>query len=335
MNKLQSLFHNNLIKNNDWLLLLNNKTLLITGYSGMVGSLILNVINTASTVLNIKLNLILVSRQKKNIYEHENITYKYIEEDIRNLNKNHLNFNNINYVIHGATPVKENVQDYEMIDICYSGTANLLNLLNYDSLIKLLLLSSGAVYGDTGNYRNKLISENSKSSFYFNKSTDSYALGKISSEAIIKYYFNKNNSNYSIARIFAMIGPEIMTGNHYAISSFINNINNSEGIVIKSDGKDYRSYLNTFEAGIWLLKILCMDKKNSIYNVGSSRPISILQLAMLIKTISGHSTDIQVIGQRDNLERSWYVPSNEKIISDLGVVEHVTLEQSILELLNA
>ncbi len=322
-----------LIQKNNWLSQFNNKTILITGYSGIVGTFILRVLDAACNVLDIRINLVLVSRKKK-LYKFKNINSFTIEKDIRFLNSTDFQNFKIDYVIHGATPVRKSIDPLLMLDICYDGTKALLEAIKYKKIENFLLLSSGAVYGNLSIVKKTPIKETSCSNIILDKSLDAYSIGKILSESVLIFYSNCNGSNFSIARMFAMIGPEITIDSHYIVASLLKNLKSNENLRIIGDGRTFRSYLNTSDMGLWLLKILCEDKKNSIYNVGSPVAISTLELAKLFKNVTNYPLDIDVKNMPSSDIKRWYVPSIDKIISEIGVEQNLSLEESIRDYIN-
>ncbi|WP_240516683.1 hypothetical protein [Brachyspira sp. G79] len=75
---------------------------------------------------------------------------------------------------------------------------------------------------------------------------------------------------------------------------------------------------------------LLNSDSNEIYNIGSMKEISILDLALLVTKQFDYKTDIKVLSKRDiGIAPSIYLPDNNKIISKLNVKENYTLENMI------
>jgi dTDP-glucose 4,6-dehydratase len=133
-----------------------------------------------------------------------------------------------------------------------------------------------------------------------------------------------------IARCFAFVGPYLPLNIHYAIGNFIRDGLQGGPIDIKGDGTPYRSYLYAADMAIWLWTILFRGEFNHPYNVGSEKDITIAALA---NEIAGHFNPELLIlikgNTRSNQLPERYIPSNHKIIQELGVQQIVDLKDSI------
>ena len=116
----------------------------------------------------------------------------------------------------------------------------------------------------------------------------------------------------------------------YAFGNFINNFLKNENILIKSDGKSIRSYLYAADLIIWLFTLLAKGRNREIYNVGSSTPISIKELAL---HISGEAIDVITTNNSDAIY-SCYYPDTNKCRSQLGLSEFTSLKRSIEKTIN-
>ena len=81
---------------------------------------------------------------------------------------------------------------------------------------------------------------------------------------------------------------------------------------------------------IWLFAILLKSKNKSIYNVGSSKEISMYELANKVtNAANNYHGKIKVLNESNYLTSDYYIPNNYKIINELGVKENYTLDESI------
>lgn len=73
-------------------------------------------------------------------------------------------------------------------------------------------------------------------------------------------------------------------------------------------------------------------KAGEAYNVGSDQPISIADLAHLVRDLVSPGKPVRILGQPvDHAERNRYVPDIRKSARDLGFQPSISLEQSILD----
>ena len=96
---------------------------------------------------------------------------------------------------------------------------------------------------------------------------------------------NANNTEFKIARCFSFISEYLPCDIHYAIGNFVRDAVNKNDIIIKSDGKDIRSYQDISDAIDWLSFLLNKDFPYKIINIGSDIGITIYDLAVKVKNL--------------------------------------------------
>ena len=113
----------------------------------------------------------------------------------------------------------------------------------------------------------------------------------------------------------------------FAFGNFINDALNGRNIVIQSDGSAIRSYLYAADLVVWLLRIASKGEDRETYNVGSSKAITVRELAHYIGKIN---KDVNVdIQYNHTSEKSIYLPCVQKATISLGLTENFTLEDMI------
>ncbi|MCL1941156.1 MAG: NAD(P)-dependent oxidoreductase, partial [Synergistaceae bacterium] len=240
--------------------------------------------------------------------------------DVRDFAFPRLNFD---YIIHAATPVNpkleaENSED--MVSIIVDGTKRVVEFANQCGARKLLLTSSGAVYG-VQPPELKNISED-----YEPAPSTAYGKGKLKAEKICTEGFQ----NSVIARCYAFLGPYQPLA-HYAIGNFIRDGIRGDPIVINGDGRPIRSYLYSGELVIWLLKILSKGAHGRAYNVGSELEISIKDLACMVSDYFG-GRPVHIAGKPDfDIPAPRYVPSTARAKEELGLTQKLTLKESLYD----
>ena len=149
---------------------------------------------------------------------------------------------------------------------------NFCNIIKSHKNVKILYISSGAVYKfKNSNFSN----ENSL------KGKKLYAYLKLYSENKIKnlQFFGIKTS---IARCFTFVGPWLPRKSNFAIGNFIENILKGKKIHVKAESKVYRSYMFSDDLAFWITKICNKaNLKPSIFDVGSDQVIEMGVLAKL------------------------------------------------------
>lgn len=302
---------------------LNNSNILITGGTGLFGKSILDALIFMHNFYEFKITVL--SRNKNNFlfnYPKYNLEFiNFIRGDIRNFDCKRQDFD---YIIHAATPASAKLEEEnpkEMYSVILEGTKNIIDIAKNMNVKKLLFTSSGAVYGE------QYQSIKSFKEDYQGIPITYYGKAKKISENI----FLNSNINVSIARCFALVGPYLNLGIHFAIGNFIRDAMENRDIIIKGDGRPLRSYLYTADLVIWLLTMLLKSENNSIYNVGGRNGISIYDLAKKVsKQVNNYTGKVDILTKSNyNYPTPKYIPNNKKIIKELGVKENYTLDEAI------
>ena len=236
------------------------------------------------------------------------------------------------YVIHAATEARARQATsapLEMLSTIISGTERTLEFATKHGARKLLLTSSGAVYG-------KQPSDLTHVPETFVGSPDPldplsvYAEGKRVSELLCALYQKTSGIECKIARCWAFCGPHLPLDEHFAIGNFIGDVLAGRNIQIQGDGTPRRSYLYAADLVIWLWTILFKAPPLVPFNVGSCHDISILELAQITAKTLRPQTEIIVAKEPvPGAPPSHYVPSVDRAHQVLGLRESVGLAESI------
>ncbi len=296
---------------------LHNSRILISGGTGFFGTWMIGFLYYLYKNKNFKFEIFCITRNYKNIkhlcdFIGNDMPFNVLVGDMR-----HIDLADVrpDLLIHfanvSATETFHGIDQFEKVDALYMGTKNILDQCG-KTLKSVLFSSSGVVYGpdpvDGSHFFEEqlLQSRSDKNSF-------SLGIGKIVTELMISEYSRRYNYSYSIARCFSFAGELMPLDLHYAFGNFIRCAKSQTDIILNSDGSAVRSYLYIGDAIVWLSCLLC-EPKNTIVNVGSDEPISILELAKLIANKSGvavkSSPDLKVEG---NFVRPTYLPSLGKL----------------------
>jgi len=310
------------------------KTVLLTGGTGFFGIWILSALIQMKQFLDGDLRIVVVSRDperflQKHPLHHFDQYAEFIRSDVKSLTLKGLQ---VTHLVHMATTNANETfageDQLQKIDLLYLGTRNVIEQCG-PSLEKVLFTSSGVAYGRTSN---GLITEETPSALDTTSTGSALGLGKLNAEYVVAYYAEKWGYAYSMARCFSFAGPYLPLDLHYAIGNFIGNAIAKQAIVIKGDGEALRSYLYIGDALAWLLRLLA-EPRNQIFNVGSEKALTMLELAEKVALVSENAPSIKVMGNLQeigNFRRDMYVPNISKITTSYsGLKEWTTVEESI------
>lgn len=310
------------------------KTLLILGGSGFVGKSIINSF-LENRLIKFKIDkLIILSRntnylkRKFKIKVNKKIIFKNI--DLFNAKK----LPDCNYIIHAAEKNLASATNKKIFSKYFNLTKKICNYFKKYEKIKFLYLSSGAVYGKN-DIKQKL---KETAPLNYNNLTGimrEYAKYKVKSERYLKNNFDKNK--LIIARLFSFTGQHLAKNKNYAVGNFFDDVEKSRKIKIKSTNPNYiyRSYLDSEDLVEFLMQLIVKRNitNNNIFNIGSDKAISIMQLAKKISKISNISISYNKKSTSKLID--YYVPNIDKIKKNYQIKKTIELENSLLKILKS
>jgi UDP-glucose 4-epimerase len=167
----------------------------------------------------------------------------------------------------------------------------------------------------------------------------SYACSKAIDEFLAIAYWRERNVPTVVARLFNAIGPR-QTGRYgMVVPTLVRQALTGEDMTVFGDGSQSRCFTHVSDIVNALISIAADPLANGeIYNVGSSHEITILELAHLIKHLTGSDSRILIIpyqqaykvGFEDTQRR---VPDVTKLTRQIGFQPRYTLEQTLVDVI--
>jgi len=308
---------------------LKNSNILITGGTGFVGKWLTEMLIYLNENFNFNINIYLLARNIPKDSNQSKLSYiRYIKSDIRNIKELPTA---LNYIIHAAgTPdSKEHVSNsIKTIETIVGGTQKILDLSSrLPNLINFLHLSSSKIYGN--NYSIIPIDESNSTIIGYNNQ-DVYSESKRMSETICKSYISELHLPIIIVRPFAFIGPFQLLDKPWAINNFIRDAILGGPIRILGNEHSSKSYMYGSDFANYILNILIFGKIGEAYNIGSSNPITLIDLANKIKNIIDTEIEIKFKASKDNYSKTIFdVPQTSKIENDLSIKEAFGIDEAL------
>lgn len=237
----------------------------------------------------------------------------------------------ITHVIHAATdstigPQLAPLDRYQQIVI---GTQNLLDFAVRNKVKKILLTSSGGVYGPQPQDMLEIPETYCGMPDPLDANA-AYSVGKRAAEHLCALYADKYQIEVVVARCFAFVGQDLPLDVHFAIGNFIRDALNAKEIVVGGDGTPVRSYLHQDDLARWLMVMLEKGQSGKAYNVGSDESISIADLAKLIRDLIAPAKEVKIKGEIDlNNKKNRYVPNLDNVRQALGLRVSIPLHLAI------
>jgi len=239
----------------------------------------------------------------------------------------------VSHVLHAATESTrgQSLSHQQQFDQILTGTRNMLALALRAGRPRFLLTSSGGVYGRFPDG----ISHVTESHFGIPDPLDprsAYSIAKRASEHLCALAGSEHGLPVVICRPFAFCGQDLPLDVHFAVGNFIRDALWKEKITVSGDGSPVRSYLDQDDLAAWLTSLLTDGQSGEAYNLGSDEPISILDLAHLVRDLIAPGKRVEVLKSGDGTAaRQYYVPDISKITKALGVRKTISLKDSILK----
>ncbi len=324
---------------------LKHSRILLTGCSGLFGLWILDLIDVANRELGLDIQAGVLTRSRYQLlvrYPHlkQMSGLTPIEGDVRSFS---IAGFTPTHLIHGATTSAAETYGGETpirkFDTLVSGTRHLFTLLPKGEIRSALFLSSGAVYGPPPGDSADIL-ESMPTAPLPGDTTAALGHAKRAAEFLCNAYADELSIPLRVARCFAFSGAGVPMDLHYALGDFVRQALIGNEIVVKGDGKAVRSYLHLGDMAIWLLRLLTDEdfSKPRTVNVGSSKGLSIRDLAHAVAKTVGSGAKVSVKGENDysvgNPVRSCYVPST-KLAKLYGLDEWTSLDDSLQNMINA
>ena len=328
----------NLLFKNGILEKFKNKTVLVTGGTGLLGTQITKTILCCNRLYNSNVKVIILSRNKKKVLDKYNPyclnnIIVYIQ-DIREPIKIQ---ENVNYIFHCASPTESKFfVDFpvETIDTIVNGTINILNYAKNQNLQGLLYFSSLEAYGDinnAGSYTN----ENDIGIIDFLNVRSSYSESKRMCECVCQSFLHEFNVPIFIARFTQIIGADVEYNDNRFVVQLARSVYESKDIVLKTEGNTIRNYCDITDAISAVFYILAFGTIGEAYNVANKdSAISIYDLANYVckkykdKNIKV-SFNIDYNQKNTGYNKEIKIKLGTKKLESLGWSAHVSIDESL------
>lgn len=313
---------------------LRGQRIFITGGTGFFGCWLLESFAWANEKLNLNASVLVLSRnpeafEKKVPHLYYNPVIQFLKGNIQGFKFPKRQFSHLIHCAVYQKPADEKQSNLSLVNEMLTGTRRVLDFCVQANIKKILLVSSGAVYGSAP-YDLEKISEDFPNAIDPTVSSSAYHHIKRIMESLSVLYAEDNDFEVKIARCFSFIGPYLQLNRHFAVGDFFRDALSDKCIIVKGDGKSVRSYLYMADLSIWLWTILFKGATCRPYNVGSELPVTIQEIAEAIANESEPPLPVSIL--KNNIRgvaQDYYVPDTARVRSELGLQQNIFLPLAI------
>jgi len=235
------------------------------------------------------------------------------------------------HLIHAATEASAALnreQPRLMFETVVEGTRRVLDFAAQAGVGKLLLTSSGAVYGPQPSQMTH-VPEDYPGAPDPLAPGSAYGEGKRASELLCGLAANEK-LEVKIARCYAFVGPHLPLDIHFAVGNFIRDGLAGREISIGGDGTPRRSYLYMSDLAAWLWTILLKGAPSRAYHVGSEEDASIREVAESVAKAFDPAPAVRVARIPDPaVPPARYVPSTRRAREELGLAQRIGFAEAL------
>lgn len=250
-----------------------NRTILITGATGMICSAVVDLLHWMNCHLDADIHIILAGRneertKKRFPFMEGNTHMSFLPYDATSSEKINIK---ADYIIHGASnadPASFTKQPVETMLANVIGLNALLLSAVENRSQRVLLISSSEVYGRKEERRP--FEENDYGFVDILNPRASYPSSKRAAETLCAAYKEEHGLDFVVIRPGHIYGPSITKTDSRASAQFTRNAKEGKDIVMKSAGTQLRSYCYTLDCASAILTALINGNSGEAYNISSS-----------------------------------------------------------------
>lgn len=280
---------------------LQDKSLMLSGATGMIGSFLVDVILEKNLVEGLNCTVYALARNEKRAKARfskfrEDLHFVFIPYDVK-LPFERKSIGKIDYILHLASnthPMQYSTDPIGTITTNIIGVQHLLDFAVEHHATRFAFVSSNEIYGENrGDV--EFFDENYCGYINSNTMRAGYPESKRCGEALCQAYKVQKGLDVVIPRPTRSYGPTMLLSDSKAISQFIKQAISGEDIILKSTGTQFYSYTYVADAVSGLLTILLKGESGESYNIAEEHSdIMLKDLATIIAGINGKEVVFEI-----------------------------------------
>lgn len=292
----------------DWI---KNKVFLITGATGLIGSVMIKCLLELNRQSNLCIRIIAIIRdteKAQRIFEDDFPLIEFINLPLEKLSEANIS-TDIDYIVHLACPTASKYfveHPVETLCTAIEGTTAVLKYAKNSKIKAMVFASSLEVYGT--NETDNWISEDFQGYVNPTEVRSSYNIGKRACECLCHSYAMEYNLNVTIARMTQTFGAGVDYNDGRVFAQFARKAIENKNIELHTSGTTSRMYCYTTDAVNAMLYLVLKGKKGEAYNIANKESyISIRDMAQLVRDEFNPNINVLVVPK----EHQGYAPETK------------------------
>ncbi len=311
---------------------LDNKTLFITGATGLIGFNLISALAYVSLHKDLSVKILAlvrdVDKARRRFSEiiKEGVPLDFIVGDLENIP---MIKDDIDYIIHGGSPTSSRYfaeHPVETITVNLAGAMNLLEIAKKKQVSSFLFISSMEVYGSL--HRDEKVKEDHESFVNTTNPRSSYPEAKRMIETLCSSYCAQYAVPAKIIRLTQTFGSGVRAEDNRVYAQFMRSALKGDDIVLFTKGGTKHSYLYTADAITAIFTILLKGKNGEAYNAANEDTYcSIKDMAELVAQLKNVKVRIKENKDSSRLyPPELYMDLSTKKLQTLGWSAHIDLK---------
>lgn len=300
---------------------LNNKSIMISGATGLIGSCLIDVL----MLKNINCKVFALGRSEKKARERfsycwNSERFEFVQYDV-NIPLLRNDIKDVNYILHMASnthPLQYSMDPIGTITANIIGTQNMLEFATKHNAMRCVFTSSNEIYGEN---RGDVESFKEEYCGYINCNTlrAGYPESKRCGEALCQAYIIQKGLDIVIPRVTRTYGPTLLKNDSKALSQFLHRGVLGENIILKSEGNQYYSYLHVIDTVSGILTVLLKGKCGEAYNIADNA--SNIRLKHLATLVAKYSNSKVIFDLPNTVESQGFSVVTKAILNNSKIKE--------------
>lgn len=314
---------------------LQNKTILITGATGLIGQMLVRALCYFQKTVDVTVIAVVRNPQKAETMFSDLLGSHKLMLCVGDIMQPLAVEEPVDYIIHAASQTSSKGfvdTPVETIHTSLIGTENLLKLAQKKQVASFVYLSTMEVYGTPG--ANEKIDETHVSSLNTMAVRSCYPESKRMCENLCVSYYSEYGVPTSVVRLTQTFGPGVVYNDGRVFAEFARCAVEKRDIILHTTGETERNYLYIADAVRAILTVMLKAPAGEAYNAANEATYcSILEMAKLVADRIANGAISVWVEMETDIQKFGYAPAlhmnlNTSKLKALGWQPSVDLEES-------